>query len=678
MTRVFISYAHADNQSDDPAKRWLDRMVQHLKPLGFREDDCLTFVTDQAIQLGDDWHAKIQADLQSAGAAVLLVSPAFLASEYIHNSEVPVLLRLAMEQGLKIIPVILRPCLIAETEFKYPDPTHGPEVFTLASLQAAGAPDEALNEMDEGEQDRALLDVAKTLLKYAKSKTVKVKPPPPVGLRIDLSHLPAGAPHFLGREAELAQLDASWESQCRTAIVECIAPGGAGKTALIKYWLDNLRQEGWRGATRVFGWGFYSQGTREDGQVSEDGFLAAALDWFGVECDQALHPAEKGNKLTEAIIAQRALLVLDGLEPLQAPPGPMAGQLRAPGVQTLLTRLASTGHGGLVVVTSREWLSDLDEWVREDGGGAVRRIDLGNLSEVDGARLLHAWGARQAGAASIEPDDEELLQASREVHGHALTLSLLGRYLALAFEGDIRKRNQVDFAEADMEVTGGHCFKVMRAYELWLARSGREGDQLLAALRLLGFFDRPAPLASLQALRNPPAIGGLTEPIIGLNPRQWNMLIGRLKTLGPVLQSSEHTALDAHPLVREYLSHQLKLKQPQAWREGHRRIYEQLKTSVPRRPEGLLGLQPLYLAVAHGCNAGLWQAVCDDVYRDRILRGTGDAGFYSSKKLGALGVNLSAVTESPDRVPGRGVRSNQEVIDSDKVWQPISVRLRAS
>jgi len=158
---VFISYAHADNSGPGPAARWLDRLLLNLKPLAF--EDLIAVATDRDIGLGDDWHARIQADLNRAGAAVLLVSPAFLASEYIRNNELPVLLHRAKTQGLRIVPVILRPCLYAETRFKYPDPETGPEGFSLASLQAAGSPAKVLNEMTEGEQDRALLSVAQAL-----------------------------------------------------------------------------------------------------------------------------------------------------------------------------------------------------------------------------------------------------------------------------------------------------------------------------------------------------------------------------------------------------------------------------------------------------------------------------------------------------------------------------------
>jgi hypothetical protein len=156
---VFVSYAHKDNESSDPSKRWLDRFKEFLEPLE------LTICSDEDIGLGDNWHAHIQKQLNGARAALLLVSPAFLASKYVRSSELPILLRNAKENNVKIIPIILRPCLFAETKFKYPDPKTGPEEFTLASIQAAGSPNRALSEMTEAEQDRILLKVAQALIK---------------------------------------------------------------------------------------------------------------------------------------------------------------------------------------------------------------------------------------------------------------------------------------------------------------------------------------------------------------------------------------------------------------------------------------------------------------------------------------------------------------------------------
>jgi hypothetical protein len=93
-----------------------------------------------------------------------MVSPAYLASESIRSSEIPVLLRNARESGVVIIPVILRPCLFEETRFRYPDPQAGPDEFSLASLRAANAPSRPLSSLSESEQDEVLLGVARTLL----------------------------------------------------------------------------------------------------------------------------------------------------------------------------------------------------------------------------------------------------------------------------------------------------------------------------------------------------------------------------------------------------------------------------------------------------------------------------------------------------------------------------------
>jgi len=104
---VFISYSHADNQSSDPQRRWLDRFIEFLQPLVSQEN--FTLCSDQDIQIGDQWHRRIQAQLNAAKAVVLLVSPAFLASAHIRNSELPVILKNAADQGVRIFPILISP-----------------------------------------------------------------------------------------------------------------------------------------------------------------------------------------------------------------------------------------------------------------------------------------------------------------------------------------------------------------------------------------------------------------------------------------------------------------------------------------------------------------------------------------------------------------------------------------
>src|SRR5207247_7795352 len=115
----------------------------------------------------------------------------------------------------------------------------------------------------------------------------------------------------------------------------------------------------------------------------------------------------------------KSLLVLDGLEPLQQPPGPLAGQLKDPAVAALLKGLAAH-NAGLCVVTTREKVDDLKSFY----GKTADDWELLHLSAEAGAELLRILGVK--GTA------KERRAASAEVQGHALTLHLMGRYLALA------------------------------------------------------------------------------------------------------------------------------------------------------------------------------------------------------------------------------------------------------
>jgi hypothetical protein len=508
---------------------------------------------------------------------------------------------------------------------------------------------------------------------------------------------------FEGREQVLANLDALWadtliDKSGRAHIVSLVAIGGAGKTTVASRWKDSvLGREFNGGVERYFDWSFYSQGTREGDNVSAQSaadatvFVAAALTFFGRR-DFADSPApawDKGALLATLVAEHRTLLILDGLEPLQHPPGPQTGELKDDAIRALFEGLKSASRG-LCIVTTRESITDLATTLDT----TTPEWPLDHLTDVAGALVLKGHG--------VTGPDDELRLASREVKGHALTLGLMGRYLELAFEPpDIAKRDCFQFEEADAETKNGHAFRVFAAYERWFegkpARQswwqrwfGRKHkpttDQTaLAILRLLGLFDRPATPDCLAALCATPAIPGLTESLVGLDEKQWNTALERLRELDlvetvdwaaikvtgygerearaemaaaqrghstdlgpPQLFEPRHLgivnrrALDAHPLLREYFD--ARLQQEGLAPSAHGRLYEHLCANVPYWPEGRDGLLPLYQAVAHGCRAGRIEGTSADVYRDRIQRGTtGTRAFYSSRRLGLYGPNLRAL-----------------------------------
>src|SRR6202042_2950660 len=207
---------------------------------------------------------------------------------------------------------------------------------------------------------------------------------------------------------------------------------------------------------------------------------------------------EKGERLAKLISYRRTLLVLDGLEPLQNPPGAQEGRLRDPSLQALLRELAAFNMG-LCVISTRMPVADLSD---HEGSSALHR-DLEHLSSHAGAQLLRALG--------VKGDEAELRSASDEFGGHCLALTLLGSYLTDAYNGDIRCRGEVSGHLAHDVRQGVHARKGMDSYQ---TRFG-EGSEV-SVLRILGLFDRPADEKTLRALLKSPAIPGLTESLTDL------------------------------------------------------------------------------------------------------------------------------------------------------------------
>lgn len=516
---------------------------------------------------------------------------------------------------------------------------------------------------------------------------------------------------LFGRDTELKLLDDAWAAR-DTVNVQCvIAWGGVGKTALLAHWVQTrFRSRGWKdGEGRpdplfYFDWTFYDQGTRSSqdqhaGAASIGTFFVEALKHFGdPEPDK---PDDKAKRLAARVQAHRALLVLDGLEPLQYPHNhPQAGQITDPGLAQFL-RLLAQKNPGLCLISSREVLSDLGGHLAAN----APQKELGELSREAAISLLRKL--------QVTGSDEDLEKAAEDYQHHALSLILLGRFLFTARGGDIRRRDTVTLEKADTKrdaQTRG-AWHVLETYERWLdSPEGNATD--LQALRLVGLFDRPARPDCLDALRAAPAIPGLTDRLVTLDADDWNAVLRRLNEAhliqlrfpprDPGSQAPHpeprSVPVDAHPLIREYFAKHLREKEAAAFESAHSRIFDHLCETAPEctkfdrmaqmmRQFGLGGgesetlptlddLQPLYQAVVHGCLAGRQQETLEKVYDPRILRGTGDNGFYSTDKLGAIGVDLGAVAaffETP------WSRLSPKLSEPDQAWllNEAATRLRA-
>jgi adenylate cyclase len=141
--QVFISYSHHD-------EGWLTLLRKHLSP--YVHVGSIEIWDDTKIGVGERWKDAITSALARARVAVLLVSPDFLASDFIRRNELPPLLQAGRLNGLKIVWLPIVDSSYEETP--------------IGSLQAAFSPATPLDGMPEPQQHQCLVKVCK-LIKQA-------------------------------------------------------------------------------------------------------------------------------------------------------------------------------------------------------------------------------------------------------------------------------------------------------------------------------------------------------------------------------------------------------------------------------------------------------------------------------------------------------------------------------
>jgi TIR domain-containing protein len=138
--QIFISYSHRD-------KAWLEKLLTMLKPL--ERQELIKAWSDTLIKPGMKWKEEINKALASAKVAILLVSPDFIASDFIAKNELPPLLEAAKKEGLIILWIAISYSMYTITE--------------LGIYQAINNPAEPLDSLSPSQVNRELVSIAEQI-----------------------------------------------------------------------------------------------------------------------------------------------------------------------------------------------------------------------------------------------------------------------------------------------------------------------------------------------------------------------------------------------------------------------------------------------------------------------------------------------------------------------------------
>jgi hypothetical protein len=145
---VFISYSHND-------AKWLKKLKIVLKPL--TRDRTMSIWDDTVISAGAKWKQQIKEALDAASIAVLLVTPDFLASDFIAANELPPLLKAADEEGVTIIWIAVKASLHKSTP--------------ISEYQAANDPSKPLESLKGALLNKELVNIAEKIAAVAVRRT---------------------------------------------------------------------------------------------------------------------------------------------------------------------------------------------------------------------------------------------------------------------------------------------------------------------------------------------------------------------------------------------------------------------------------------------------------------------------------------------------------------------------
>jgi tetratricopeptide (TPR) repeat protein len=495
--RVFISYCHADAE-------WLNRVGEALAP--DVRNGRMDAWDDRRIEAGDDWEHEILTAIDRARVALLLVTPRFLASSFIMEKELPLILAAASD-GLTVLWMPI--------EGIFYGPGASPALEPITSFQAFGSPTRPLAGQSPEKQNEALLDLCRRIDRL-----------------LGRARIPRNLPFnslgtlFKGREGAIDDLERHLVRHGAAAIVQPEAitgMGGIGKTRLaVEY--------AWRHQDEFDALLFVSAGSPEDLATNFARLCGPEV------LDLAEYRLGKQPEQYEAVLQWLQknagwLLIFDNVDTAAA----------VAGVQALAPKLG----GGQVVITSR-----IARWE-----GSVRALGLDLLSEAAAVDYLLE---RTAGGRQPQPDDEAQARAlSQELGRLALALEEAAAYINARHSSLAAYRQRWQSARDRLlkyhDPLATHYANSIAA--TWLTSFEQLTENGRRLLRILAWLAaEPIPRTLLEAGGGPLAVDSEEAIPEGKWPKlamDVDDALADLATYSLVSWSPEKTTFSVHGLVQE-------------------------------------------------------------------------------------------------------------------------------
>lgn len=431
---------------------------------------------------------------------------------------------------------------------------------------------------------------------------------------------PSILPEWTGRDDLLAQITEDWKDP-KKHVTGLIGFGGEGKSSLARKWIEtlDLQPSTFDG---LFWWGFYEN-------RSIDEFLEAVLNFLsGGRIDPRQVPSSslRAQIIGAMLGAGRYLFVLDGLEVLQHQEGDQYGLLTSHDLRDLLTYFARPDNQSFCLITSRAPVLDLMEYT------TYAHRDVDRLSEADGIALLKKLGVLPSPLRRGAGGEVDLAKVVSDWDGHALTISLLGSYLAEKYNGDIAHLADIPIPTAD-EPRYERVHRVLRRYDEHLTEAERE------FLKLFSAFRTPVHESAFEKVFVP-LLNKTDSSNIDFRISD---IVSRLVTYRILHCDTTSQTYTAHPLVRNHYLAILTHGDTTEQHDVHGKIkdyYLSLAGDTLQFPT-LEDLKPLIEVVHHACQAGAYDEAWK-IYLSRIQQRPNK--FVLNHELGSYDTDLNLLT----------------------------------